>query len=873
MQPASARECLPNTRVQLLETIMHWALDSTGIRSFLLYGTAGQGKSAVAHSVARQLGEMGVTVAFFAFDRVIHELSASQLFPTISKKLASRDPHYLKQLLALPVDLLETTDIADQCELLFLSCLRNHVVSKPTLIIIDALDECPNDSEDSMDRREELLRALRKCISDDLHYRIRFLVTTRLESDIQDTFSDDSLLTRLHCIDTNADTNTDIRKFVASKLTGRQISVTTLRPEFTVTSVAFSPDGSSIASVSRGPTVRLWDTKTGQQKGEKLHGHPTFVPSVTLSPDGATVVHGSTNNYTPRFWGTPEGYECCIDSVVFSHNGTLIVSGARDGSVRIWDTATQQQLGSPLLGHEDNVISVAISRNDASIASGSCDGTVCVWDIEGRQLISTWHGHAGCVYAVAFSPDDDTRIVTVTGERPDTVTTRIWDATSGKQVGDDLRSHSPGHCVYSVALSPDGQHVASGSYDCTIRVWDVREAKKRTDTAVEHTSAITSISCSSDGKYIVSGSQDKTVQLWDAQMGYPVGEPMMGHDAVVNCVSFSPDNTRVASASNDMTVRVWDVQARLPVSVELCGHVSSVYCVAFSPDGTCLVSGSADRTLRIWDLATGKQLGDALHGHEERVRSVSFSSDGFSIASGSDDGTVRLWDARTQLQRGDALKGHVHWVWSVAFSHDGACLVSASSDQKIRLWDAYTGKQMGEPLTGHTDWVRFVSLSPDGKYAVSGSDDRTVRVWNVQTRQQVGDALRGHEKLVMSAAFSPDGTRIVSGCHDGTIRIWDFENLRRQENLVDVVNTSSTGLRKQETFSKEQKDLWNGWMVCEGYDGSEQPLLWIPHHLRHYHRITSPYQIQFVPPVPHIRITLSDLFRINEWPTYTPEPA
>ncbi|KAL1723285.1 WD40-repeat-containing domain protein [Schizophyllum commune] len=840
MQPASARECLPNTRVQLLETIMHWALDSTGIRSFLLYGTAGQGKSAVAHSVARQLGEMGFTVAFFAFDRVIHELSASQLFPTISKKLASRDPHYLKQLLALPVDLLETTDIADQCELLFLSCLRNHVVSKPTLIIIDALDECPNDSEDSMDRREELLRALRKCISDDLHYRIRFLVTTRLESDIQDTFSDDSLLTRLHCIDTNADTDTDIRKFVASKLvtapniayvdlvteaaqrhfdtlllldaeTGRQISVTTSRPEFTVTSVAFSPDGSSIASGSWGPTVLLWDTKTGQQKGEELRGHPTFVPSVTLSPDGATVVHGGTNNYAPRFWGTPEGYRYCVDSVVFSHNGSLIVSGARDGSVRIWDTATQQQLG------------------------------------KGRQLISTWHGHAGCVYAVAFSPDDDTRIVTVTGERPDTVTTRIWDATSGKQVGDDLRSHSPGHCVYSVALSPDGQHVASGSYDCTIRVWDVREAKKRTDTAVEHTSAITSISCSSDGKYIVSGSQDKTVQLWDAQMGYPVGEPMMGHDAVVNCVSFSPDNTRVAFASNDMTVRVWDVQARLPVSVELCGHVSSVYCVAFSPDGTCLVSGSADRTLRIWDLATGKQLGDALHGHEERVRSVSFSSDGFSIASGSDDGTVRLWDARTQLQRGDALKGHVHWVWSVAFSHDGACLVSASSDQKIRLWDAYTGKQMGEPLTGHTDWVRFVSLSPDGKYVVSGSDDRTVRIWNVQTRQQVGDALRGHEKLVMSAAFSPDGTRIVSGCHDG--------------------------LRKQETFSKEQKDLWNGWMVCEGYDGSEQPLLWIPHHLRHYHRITSPYQIQFVPPVPHIRITLSDSFRINEWPTYTPEPA
>ncbi|KAL1682987.1 hypothetical protein EV122DRAFT_202787 [Schizophyllum commune] len=219
MQGVSDKACLPNTRVQLLATIMDWVFDPTGTRCFYIYGTAGQGKSAVAHSVARQLEDMGVASSFFAFDRTTRDRAANQLFPTIVRKLAYVDQHHLEQLRGLRADLLETADIHDQCERLFLSCLRDYLVLTPIIIVIDALDECPNDSLDEKRTREALLKAITRCLKDDgLHHYIRFFITARLDPDIRSALIKDSPSTRLHSIDAAAETGADIRKFVSSRL-------------------------------------------------------------------------------------------------------------------------------------------------------------------------------------------------------------------------------------------------------------------------------------------------------------------------------------------------------------------------------------------------------------------------------------------------------------------------------------------------------------------------------------------------------------------------------------------------------------------------------------------------------------------------------
>jgi WD40 repeat protein len=288
-----------------------------------------------------------------------------------------------------------------------------------------------------------------------------------------------------------------------------------------------------------------------------------------------------------------------------------------------------------------------------------------------------------------------------------------------------------------------------------------------------HEGSVSSVAFSPDGNRIVSGSGDKTVRLWDARTGQPISAHLRGHESWVSSVAFSPDGSHIVSGSGDMTLRLWDARTGQPIGAPLRGHEREVRSVAFSPDGSRIVSGSGDKTLRLWDARTRQPIGEPLRGHEREVRSVAFSPDGSRIVSGSEDRTQRLWDARSGEPIGEPLRGHEDRVLSVGFSPDGSCIVSGSTDRTLRLWDVRTGQPIGEPLRGHKDTVRSVAFSPDGSRIVSGSEDNTLRLWDSRIGQSIGEPLRGHEDRVYSVAFSPDGSRIVSGSEDNTLRLWD----------------------------------------------------------------------------------------------------
>jgi WD40 repeat protein len=324
--------------------------------------------------------------------------------------------------------------------------------------------------------------------------------------------------------------------------------------------------------------------------------------------------------------------------------------------------------------------------------------------------------------------------------------------------------------VQSVAFSPNGKYVVSGSWDNTARVWVAATGKEI--TRMTHDSGVYSVAFSPDGKYVVSGSSDNTARVWDAATGQEITR--MTHDSGVYSVAFSPNGKYVVSGSSDGVILVWSTESAREIA--RMKHNYSVYSVAISPDSMYVISGGCDQgststrscskgSARVWDSTTGKEISHMIF--DDAVNSVDFSPDSKYVVSASDDETARVWEVETGKEI--ARMTHGGWVESVDFSPDGKYVISGSVDNTARIWESNTGEEIARMT--HNGGVYYVAFSPDGKHAISGSADNTARVWDTATGEET--ARMTHDELVDSAAFSPDSKYVISGGRDKTVRIWN----------------------------------------------------------------------------------------------------
>jgi WD40 repeat protein len=507
---------------------------------------------------------------------------------------------------------------------------------------------------------------------------------------------------------------------------------------------------------------------------QTLKGHTGGVDSVTFSPDGTRIVTGSYDK-SVKVWDVQSGRETLtlnVDSteIAFSPDGRHIVTASGGNTAQVWDAQTGRELLT-LKGYSDSIYSVAFSRDGQHIITWSNINTAKVWDAHmGRELMA-FKSHPEPMASAEFSPDGQ-RFVTTVGPYHSILS--IVEIRTGRVLLVLKGFHAS---IFSVAFSPDGQRIVAGSGQ-EAKVWNVQTGQEL--TTLEHIDFVYSVAFSSDGQRIVTGSGRVKVsgeaKIWDARTGTAI-RTLKGYKDIVRSVAFSPDGTRIVAGSDDKTAKVWDAWTDRTTLMlnEGADHARSV---AFSPDGFRIVTGSGEQyrkpgEAKVWDAQMGRVI-RTLERHAGGVNAVGFSPDGHYIVTGSGTygkpGEAKIWDAQTS-QEMLTLKGHTNAVNAVAVSSNGQQIVTGSDDKTAKVWNARTGQEM-LTLKGHTNAVNAVAFSPDSQRIITGSVDQTAKVWDVQTGREIL-MLKGHTANVSSVAFSSDGQRIVTGSFDQTAMVWN----------------------------------------------------------------------------------------------------
>jgi WD40 repeat protein len=488
--------------------------------------------------------------------------------------------------------------------------------------------------------------------------------------------------------------------------------------------VAFRPhaSGQAMLATTFDNTVVLWDAKTGEQLGTLEHFATAEVKAIAFSPDGKLLATSGTDFW--YIWDVEKREQLFRGKTLpyglaFSPDGTTLATANNDSTIELWDVATGKEK-----------LHIDVKNNVIEAICYSADGKLLIGG--GYQSLPQTTG-----LEASF---------------------KIWDAATGKER--DIKA-APITSLESIALSPDGKILASGSSEKKIRLWNLA-AGQADQPLGDHASTVIDLAFSADATLLASTGLQEKVRFWDMTtrrefvphgqqraesketVKQPTGqqpnadagpaETMIGvlgklgealSKTNFGTPVFSSDGQKMATLEKGNALALRDVKTWQPIQ-QLNGPKSEIYTVAFSPDGKLLASGSDDGLTKIWDTATGREL-RTLSPHRASVRSLAFSPDNTLLATGSNDTTIRIWDVATgTLQR--TLTGYGAYVRSIVFSPDGKTLVNGGLSNKASVWDVRTGRSL-RTLAGHNADVRVVIYSPDGKFLFTCSQDATTKIW------------------------------------------------------------------------------------------------------------------------------------------------
>jgi WD40 repeat protein/transcriptional regulator with XRE-family HTH domain len=523
--------------------------------------------------------------------------------------------------------------------------------------------------------------------------------------------------------------------------------------------------------------------------------------SLAYSPDGTTLAIGCANGAV-KLWqvGTTfEGQilECLghtnlIATVAFSPDGSILASGSADGTIRLWEP--QSGLSLAVLGKDNSPISgimraVAFSPDGKWLVTGGDDQTFYLWQVSNTQLVASVAAEQGWIMALAFSPDGKWL---ASGGFDGTI--KLWEMNAfleeikqsnfqneiNVKPAAVLKNHAKWVTSSSLVFSPDNNLLASGSADGTVQVWTtVKQAFRLEHSLSNHNGIVLAVTFSPNGKFLASSGGDGIINVYRVE-DMSIHKSLSSGNRTVEALAFHPGSegeTFVSSSAEISNLKLWSLKSFEILDI-IRGYNNLIYSVGVSPVGKYLGVAGVDNNLLLWELTeslpqphpTGPV---ALKGHSGFVVAVDYSADGKTIAGGSSDNTIKLWNlANRKCWR--TLSGHRKTVTAVLFNSDKQLLISGDEEGIIKVWSLITGKPLDSNST-HQGRIRKLVFSPNGQFLASGGDDGFIYLWKVDPKETIICKFAGwhNQSLVMSLAFNHDGSLLFSGGGDGVIRCWD----------------------------------------------------------------------------------------------------
>jgi len=684
-----------------------------------------------------------------------------------------------------------------------------------------------------------------------------------------------------------------------------------------VTGAALSPDEKTLVTTGQDGTAVVWSVdaessrpakdETGKEEKpveiRAFLGHKGPVRSVAFAPDGATVATCgddkrvllwrpagirpyrleevfAENPPAPPAMRELVGHRAAVASVAFSADGKQLVSGGLDNALIVWNVPSAT-IEKSLRGHAGQVRSCRISPDGKTVVSASYDGTLKLWNVDAYQETlavkpSLLSGHVDAVSAADFSPDE-TQIITAGLDR----TAMLWDVRTLNRTATFAEGHE--YLVSNAVFTADGSRLITAAVDGTVRVWDAALGTELARLADTGRSA--AVAVSRDGRFVLTGAAGRGAQLWELPSGKLV-HSFPQHRSEVSVTAFSPDGKLLFTGEASGRANVWNAATKEPLWSEL-HHSRKITGAAFTPDSARLLTASLDNTVGLWDAAAGRELVDQVRKHPAGVTSLTLVAadrlattceDGrvrlWSLAEATlpielafapgkyssvaaptagdviaaidqEAGIVRLWDVKAGRERASASAaansgGPAPWlvgqargvaIWNAAFSPDGASLVTIGGNE-ARRWSVadLTETQAYRPHGA----IAGVAFSPDGKFAATAGWDGVVKIWETATVRTVRKLAERHIGGINSVVYDRGGKYLLTAGDDGTAILWRVDDgsfVRAFTGHTDRVTHAAFSPDGKQIVTSSADKTARIWDVADGrtmheLTGNQWAVLW-----------------------------------------------